>query len=226
MILKTTNLSKSYLQGSTTIHALKGASIQAEKGETIAFEGPSGSGKTTLLSLIAGLERPTSGEIFIDNTNIAKLSEAQLTRFRSNNIGVIFQQFHLMPHLTALENVSLALEILGETDPAKKASMALDQVGLSNREKHFPSQLSGGECQRVAIARASVTRPSILLADEPTGNLDQTSAQKVMDLLFDLIQEHQITFILVTHDPDLANQCGRKLQVSDGVVDESSKISR
>ena len=211
-------LSKTYQQGDTEIRALKPTDLTLESGQTVAFEGVSGSGKTTLLSLIAGLERPSEGVIRIGESNLNELSEEALARFRAQHIGMVFQQFHLMPHLNALENVMLALEIFGKPQPESHAKKILGEVNLGHRLKHFPNELSGGECQRVAIARACSCQPGILLADEPTGNLDQQSAQSIMQLLFSQVKTNGMSLILVTHDPQLANQCQQKYQVVDGEV--------
>jgi len=168
--------------------------------------------------LLTGLESATSGDISILDSQITKMSEKELGRFRADNIGIVFQQFHLMPHLTALENVSLALEIVGAEDITEKAIKALTTVGLKDRIKHLPSELSGGENQRVAIARAIVNTPKILFADEPSGNLDNTTGEIVMNLLFDLAQKNNMTLILVTHDNQLALKCNRLINISNGTV--------
>ena len=219
MILKVNNISKEYLQGTTVVNALKDINFEISSGESLSIVGPSGSGKTTLLTLLAGLDQPTRGEIILNNENISKLSEKEIVNFRSQNIGIVFQQFHLMPHLTALENVSLPLEILGKLSSSEveaKARHYLDLVGLSHRLDHFPHQMSGGECQRVAIARATVIDPKILLADEPSGNLDTNTGVKVMDLLFKISEENKSNLILVTHDIRLANRCQRQIHLTGG----------
>ena len=216
MILKVNDLNKTFFQGKTEIHALKGVSFDVAKNHSLAIVGPSGSGKTTLLSLLAGLDAPSSGTIDMAGSNLASLSEEQLTEFRAKNIGIVFQQFHLMPYLTALENVSLPLDILGEKDSANRAQKLLEQVGLGERADHLPHQLSGGECQRVAIARASVVQPKILLADEPSGNLDTETGKNVMDLLFRLVDETDMTLILITHDLNLASRCEKQIHLVGG----------
>ena len=198
-----------------TIEVLKDISFKVDFAKSLAIVGPSGSGKTTLLSLLAGLEKPDSGTIQINHQNITQMNEKELTKFRAGNIGIVFQQYHLMPHLTALENVSLPLEIAGQKN-LQKAKEQLAQVGMDHRFNHLPGQMSGGECQRTAIARASVTHPRILLADEPSGNLDASSGKKAMDALFSIAQK--TTLILVTHNMDLANRCFRKIQISNGCV--------
>ncbi len=217
-MLQIEGLFKSFQQAETKIPALEDVNFSIDRSETVAIVGPSGGGKTTLLSMLAGLEPPSSGSIKINNTDLVALSEYELSQFRARHIGIVFQQFHLMPHLTALENVSLPLEIAHDPGAGKKAASQLSLVGLENRLHHLPSQLSGGECQRVAIARASIIEPSILLADEPSGNLDHESGEKVMSLLFSLVQEKQMTLILVTHDLDLAKRCKRQIHLSGGRV--------
>lgn len=218
MILKVENLQKQYQQAGITINALSNIHLQVEEGDTLALVGSSGSGKTTLLSLIAGLDNPTQGTIFIRGKNITSLTPDELAHVRAQEIGIIFQQYHLMPHLTALENVMLPLEILHERDGLKKATAALDSVGLLKRQNHLPSQLSGGECQRVAIARALIKNPALILADEPSGSLDYQTGLQVMDLLFDLVEKNKSTLLLVTHDPQLAKRCQRQLHIQQGQI--------
>ncbi len=211
-MLKIDALCKSYAQPrSRPIQVLKSVSFEISPGETCAITGQSGSGKTTLLSLIAGLDTPDSGRVILDGENLSAMKENQLARYRATKIGIIFQSFHLMPHLTARENIRLPLEILKQDHIARKTDAMLDKVGLNNRSDHLPGQLSGGECQRVAIARALVIRPSLLLADEPTGNLDLETGETVVRLLFDLVSLENKTLILVTHNPDLARKC-RKIR--------------
>lgn len=218
MILEANHVSQYFTQGETRIEALKDVSFQIKKKENLSIVGPSGSGKTTLLSLLAGLDRPSEGKIKINGTSLGDLSEQELTTFRGQNIGIVFQQFHLMPHLTALENVSLPLEIAGVDQVRERACEFLQFVGLEQRLNHFPNQLSGGENQRVAIARASVLRPQLLLADEPSGNLDTQTGSKIMDLLFQIAQESQMTLVLVTHDLNLAKRCDKELHLVGGKV--------
>ena len=182
----------------------------------MAVVGQSGSGKSTLLSLMAGLDRQTAGSLRLRDKEISEMSEVKLTQFRAENIGIIFQQFYLMPHHTALENVSLPLEMFGYEDYLNRAKETLKQVGLSDREQHFPHQLSGGESQRVAIARAVVARPSILLADEPTGNLDNETGVQVANLLFDLVKTTGMTMLLVTHNTEMAMRCSRQMTLQFG----------
>lgn len=216
MILKATGLTKSFQQGGQTINAVHNLDLEIQKGETVAIVGPSGSGKTTLLSLLAGLEQSDKGEIQIDGEAISHLSEDQLSRFRGEKVGIVFQQFHLMPHLSAIENVSLPLDIQGVENVDGRANDALEAVGLTERADHLPNQLSGGECQRVAIARATVTKPAILFADEPSGNLDTHTGEKVTQVLFDLVKETGMTLVLVTHDLELAKKCDRTLRIQAG----------
>ena len=185
-ILEIQNVSKSYQQANQRVDVLEHVNMQAQKGEKIAILGPSGCGKSTLLSMLAGLDNPDTGSVLMDGSDLAKMSEDERSFTRSAKLGIVFQQYHLMRNLTAVENVGLPLEILGIPDYTKKAQVALDQVSLSDRANHFPSEMSGGECQRVAIARALVTRPSLILADEPSGNLDQKTGEEVMNLLFKL----------------------------------------
>ncbi|MNJ93338.1 putative ABC transporter ATP-binding protein [compost metagenome] len=214
LVLK--DLKKSFKQGETEIAVLKGIQTTIEAGEVVSIVGQSGSGKSTLLSILAGLERADSGEILVDNVNLMPLTEQELTLFRAQNIAVVFQQYHLISHLTALENVMLSLEILKMDNPRERAEAALRELGLDHRLEHFPTQLSGGECQRVAIARALVVRPKILLADEPSGNLDIHTGDKVMDVFFDVIKKHNITTVLVTHSEALARRCERILRLEEG----------
>lgn len=217
-MLTVENVRKNYVQGESQIEVLKGVDLQVQSGETVAILGESGSGKSTLLSLLAGLDRPDQGRIVLDSKDFSTLSEETMTQFRGQNIGIVFQQYHLLPHLTALENVSLPLEIAG-FDLKKASSLAeeaLAQVKLPHRQRHFPHQLSGGECQRAAIARALVTRPRVLLADEPSGNLDSQTGRQVMDLLFSLVKEVGMTTVLVTHSEELALRCQRQTRLVDG----------
>lgn len=210
------NLKKSYGQGESKIEVLKGINLNITEGETIALTGKSGSGKSTMLSLLAGLDMVGSGDIIIDGSHLSKMSEKQLARFRAENIGIVFQQFHLISTLSALENVLLPLELLKVSNAQERAKDLLESVGLSHRANHLPSELSGGESQRVAIARALAIKPSILLADEPSGNLDEETGQKVMDLLFKMVEETKTTLVLVTHDRDLAKRCSRVVHLEHG----------
>jgi putative ABC transport system ATP-binding protein len=215
-MMKITNLRKSFGTGSAKVDVLKGINLSVNKGETVALVGKSGSGKSTLLSLLAGLDRMDEGEIVLAGQNIGSMSETQLTAFRARNVGIVFQQFHLVSTLTALENVLLPLELQGQTDALSRARHLIESVGLSHRADHLPSQLSGGESQRVAIARALATGPQVLFADEPSGNLDEETGEKVMGLLFDMVEKTKTTLILVTHDPDLARRCARTIHLEHG----------
>lgn len=207
-MLSIKGLCKSHVQpGGNRIQVLKNISFDLSPGATCSITGQSGSGKTTLLSLIAGLDTPDSGQVILDGQNLSAMGENQLARFRAARIGIVFQSFHLMPHLTARENISLPLEILRRNRIVQKTDEMLENVGLKDRQNHLPGQLSGGECQRIAIARALVGKPALLLADEPTGNLDLETGKTVIRLLFDLVEKENKTLILVTHNPDLARQC-------------------
>ena len=201
------------------IDILKGISLEVQRGETLGLIGPSGSGKSSLLMLMGGLERATSGRIEALGHDLSAMDEDELARFRRDHMGVVFQSFHLIPTMTALENVATPLELAGARDAFDRASAELASVGLSERMEHYPAQMSGGEQQRVALARAAAPRPDILLADEPTGNLDGSNGQAIMDLLFGLRDEHGSTLILVTHAPDLAARCDRVLKLRDGLLD-------
>jgi putative ABC transport system ATP-binding protein len=218
LVLK--EVKKSFHQGDTEIQVLKGLETTITPGEIVSVVGQSGSGKSTLLSILAGLERADAGQILVDSVNLMNLNESELTLFRAQNIAIVFQQYHLISHLTALENVMLALEILKIEDAQSKAEAALKELGLGHRLTHFPSQMSGGECQRVAIARALVVRPKILLADEPSGNLDTHTGEKVMDVFFEVVKKHNITTILVTHSETLAKRCQRTLRLNEGHLRE------
>ena len=198
------------------VNILRGVDFAAAAGEVAAVMGPSGAGKTTLLMLMAGLLAPTSGTVTVAGQDLTTMGEDGLARFRRDNVGIVFQAFHLVPAMTALENVALPLEFAGRADAFDRAAEALDAVGLAGRRGHFPAELSGGEQQRVALARALAPRPRLLLADEPTGNLDGETGQMVMELLFSL--SGGMTLILVTHDAGLAERCGRVVHIRDGRV--------
>jgi putative ABC transport system ATP-binding protein len=201
------------------VDILKGISLGVERGEAVGLVGPSGSGKSTLLMTIAGLEQPDSGSVVIDGTDLSRLDEDALARFRGRRIGIVFQSFHLVPTMTALENVSLPLELAGEDDAFARAEAELAAVGLGERLHHYPAQLSGGEQQRVAIARALVPNPAILVADEPTGNLDESTGSSIVDLLFALRAERGATLVLVTHDLSLARRCDRVIRLRSGRIE-------
>lgn len=210
--------------GAARVHILKGVSVDVARGEALGLVGSSGSGKSTLLMTMAGLEKPDSGMVTIDGQRIDRMNEDALARFRGARIGVIFQSFHLIPTMTALENVAVPLELAGAPDPFGRAAAELRAVGLENRNSHYPAQLSGGEQQRVAIARALAPDPAILVADEPTGNLDEATGRTIIDLLFRLRKARGSTLVLVTHDLSLARMCDRVIRLRSGqiVIDEST----
>ena len=218
MILKTENLKKSYRQGSEEIKVLQNVNFEVSAGETIAILGKSGSGKSTLLSLLCGIESANSGDVFYANKGLSSLSEDDLTDLRAKHIGVIFQQFHLIEHLSAVENIMLPLEISGHKKPYEEALEFLKKVGMQHRKSHFPSQLSGGEKQRIAIARSLAASPKILLADEPSGSLDEKTGSEVMKLIFDLVSDTDMSLILVTHDNQLASKCQKTFHLEDGTL--------
>jgi len=222
-ILKVHQACKSFQQGNHKVKVLEHLDLEVIQGEKVAILGPSGCGKSTLLSLLAGLDNPDSGTVEIDGTDLAKINEDQLSQTRSEKLGIVFQQYHLMRNLTAVENVGLPLEILETTDFSDRARTALKDVGLDHRATHFPSEMSGGECQRVAIARALVTRPALILADEPSGNLDQKTGDEVMDILFNLCREHTTSLVLVTHNRELADRCDRSLLLNEGTLEDLTK---
>lgn len=198
------------------VNILTGVHLRVERGETLAVVGPSGSGKTTMLMLMAGLERASAGVVEVAGTDLGDLGEDELARFRREHLGIVFQAFHLIPTMTALENAALPLEFAHHPQARERALEALDQVGLGHRKDHYPAQLSGGEQQRVALARAFAPRPRIILADEPTGNLDEATGQRVMELLFTLQAEERTTLVLVTHDRALAARCSRQASMHSG----------
>ncbi len=200
------------------VDILRGITLRVDKGETVGLVGPSGSGKSSLLMLMGGLERATGGTVMALGHDLTAMNEDALARFRRGNMGVVFQSFHLIPTMTALENVAIPLELAGVRDAFPRAKAELAAVGLGPRIDHYPSQLSGGEQQRVALARAAVPRPAILLADEPTGNLDGANGQAIMDLLFGLRDRHGATLVLVTHSPELAARCSRVVRLADGLI--------
>lgn len=215
-IITLNKISKTYFQGTQRIEVLYDLSLVVEPSESVAILGQSGTGKSTLLSILAGLDLPDFGTVYVDQQDLSKLSQDELSQFRSRNLGIVFQQYHLMSNLTALENVGIPLELQKVENFDSEARDALKMVGLSHRIAHFPAQLSGGECQRVAIARAIVGEPKLILADEPSGNLDDKTGREVMELLFRLCRERKQTLILVTHNHDLAHTCDRTLVLKDG----------
>ncbi|TAL76481.1 MAG: ABC transporter ATP-binding protein [Beijerinckiaceae bacterium] len=206
-------------RGASRIHILKQISLRIEPGETVALLGPSGSGKSTLLMAMAGLERADSGSIKIEGVALGTMNEDGLARFRGQRIGIVFQSFHLIPTMTALENVAVPLELSGEADAFARAAAELTAVGLKERLKHYPAELSGGEQQRVALARALAPNPSLLIADEPTGNLDEETGRSVVDLMFALRRERGATLVLVTHDIGLAQKCDRTIKLRSGRIE-------
>ena len=212
------NVSLSLDGNAGIVDILKDISIDIQKGESIGIVGPSGSGKSSLLMLMGGLERISNGTINLLGQNLSEMNENKLASFRRSNVGIIFQSFHLIPTMTALENVAVPLELNGNKDAFGLAEEALVKVGLGDRLSHFPSQLSGGEQQRTALARAVIANPKILLADEPTGNLDHDNGKIVADYLFELHTENKATLVLVTHDLELAERCERKIKISDGEI--------
>ncbi len=206
--------------GSGPVNILNGVSLTVEQGETLAVVGPSCSGKTTMLMLMAGLERPSSGSVRMAGADLTAMGEDELARFRRENLGIVFQAFHLIPTMTALENAALPLEFAHNPQARNLALEALEQVGLGHRAGHYPSQLSGGEQQRVALARAFAPRPRIILADEPTGNLDEDTGARVMELLFKMQAEEKATLVMVTHDRNLAGRCDRTAVMHSGRMEE------
>ena len=205
-------------QGASAVHVLKSIDLTVEKGSSNGITGPSGSGKSTLLMVLAGLERLDRGEIRIANTPLHDADEDSLAAFRGRNIGIVFQSFHRIPNMTALENVAVPLELAGNRDAFRIAEKELVAVGLGERLSHYPGQLSGGEQQRVAIARALAPQPKLLIADEPTGNLDAETGRHIADLLFAEQAERDMTLLLVTHDPSLAARCGRQIKIRSGEI--------
>ena len=212
------NIQLQYQNGSVVTEVIKGITLAVKKQETLAIVGKSGSGKTSLIMLLAGLEKPTSGSIVFENQTISNFNEEGLSDFRQKNIGIIFQSFYLIPNYTALENVALTLEINLQKNAIELAKEILITLGLEHRLQHYPSQLSGGEQQRVAIARAVINKPSIILADEPTGNLDDENSLLISDTLFDVVKSFGSSLCLVTHDKELAQRCDRQIIIQDGKI--------
>ena len=222
-MIRLSGLSMHYDVGPARIDVLKNLDLNVAAGERVAVSGPSGSGKTTLLLLLAGLEQPSAGSIKLDGVALGDLDRDQLADLRRDRIGIVFQSFHLVPSLTAIENVALPLEIAARPSARDQARMLLEEVGLAGRAGHYPSQLSGGEQQRVAIARALVHSPSLLLADEPTGNLDDHTGRALSELLFEVTARTRTTMILVTHNVALAGRCDRVLRLQDGKLSEAGQ---
>ena len=218
ILLKLIDVGLTYKTNNTSIDVLKNINLDIKFKETISVIGESGSGKTSLIMLIGGLEKNTSGKIFFMGHEISKLSEDEISKIRKKNIGIIFQSFYLIPNYTALENVSLTLEINGIKDPIKKSKDILDRFGLTKRLNHLPSQLSGGEQQRVAIARSVAMKPKLILADEPTGNLDNENTKMVSNMLFQYVNQENASLVLVTHDQKLANKTKKIININDGQI--------
>lgn len=212
-------------EGASSVHVLKGVSLEVLRGEATGIVGPSGSGKSTLLMVLAGLEKIDAGEVWIAGERIDGRSEDAIAAFRGRNVGIVFQSFHLIPNMTALENVAVPLELAGHADPFAVARQELAAVGLAERLTHYPGELSGGEQQRVAIARALAPDPKILIADEPTGNLDQATGRQIADLLFSKAQERGMTLVLVTHDPSLAARCARQIAMRSGRIEVAPALA-
>jgi putative ABC transport system ATP-binding protein len=217
-LLQFSDVHLQYQNGQNLTEVIKGISFTINQNERLAIVGKSGSGKTSLLMLMAGLEKPTSGSIQFQQKELTSYTEDQLTDFRKKNIGIVFQSFYLIPSYTALENVALSLEINFQKNALIQAEEILTDLGLKDRLHHFPSQLSGGEQQRVAIARAIINKPELILADEPTGNLDEENSQVIADLLFDVSQKYQKSLCLVTHDLELAKKCDRLMKIDNGTI--------
>jgi putative ABC transport system ATP-binding protein len=219
-VVTTVNLVKDYRLGEVVVPALQGVNIEIEKGDFVAVLGPSGSGKTTLLNVIGALDRPTKGRVYVDGEDLTALSEKDLTRLRRNKIGFVFQFYNLIPVLTAFENVELPMIISGvsKQEAAQRAEKLLESVGLSNRARHRPDELSGGEQQRVAIARALTNRPSVVLADEPTGDLDTATGQQVLTMLLEMSKQENTTVVVATHDPAVVEMADRTLRMRDGHI--------
>jgi putative ABC transport system ATP-binding protein len=217
-LLKLKNVNLKYQTGNEIIKVLKNINIETKKNESISIVGESGSGKTSLIMLAGGLEKATSGKIFFEDQEISKMSEDEVSKIRRKNIGIVFQSFYLIPNYTAVENVALTLELNNLKNPYNRAKELLDRFGLKNRFNNLPSQLSGGEQQRVAIARAIALKPKLILADEPTGNLDSENSKMIADILFKYIKEEKSSLIMVTHDPKLANKAKRKIKIKDGKI--------
>jgi putative ABC transport system ATP-binding protein len=222
LVIQSKALVKTYRMGKILVEALRGVSLDIKRGEVVAIMGPSGSGKSTLMNLLGCLDRPTSGEYILDGETVSRLSDNKLAAIRNRKVGFIFQSFNLLPRVSALENVELPLRYSGTNHHRQRARQALEAVGLSDRMKHRPSELSGGQQQRVAIARALVNNPAIVMADEPTGNLDSKSGREIMELLLSLNRERSMTVIIVTHDPAIASQTQRIIGLRDGLLEQAS----
>ena len=218
-----TSINLALSRGAARVHILKDIDLHIGRGEAVGLVGPSGSGKSTLLMVMAGLERPDSGTVVVVGQDLGRLDEDALARFRGRNVGIVFQSFHLIPTMTALENVAVPLELAGHEDAFARAAGELEAVGLADRVDHYPAELSGGEQQRVALARALAPNPAILVADEPTGNLDEATGRQIIDLMFAGQQERGTTLVLVTHDAALAQRCGRVVRLRSGRIEEPAR---
>ncbi len=221
-VLSLQDASLSLSSNAGKVDILHGITLSVSAGESVGLIGPSGSGKSSLLMVMGGLEQATGGKVTALDQDLTRMDEDALARFRRNNMGVVFQSFHLIPTMTAVENIATPLELAGEADAFDRARAELEAVGLGHRADHYPSQLSGGEQQRVALARAAAPRPRILLADEPTGNLDESTGAAIMDLLFGLRDRHGATLVMVTHAPDLAARCDRVVRLRDGRIEDAA----
>jgi putative ABC transport system ATP-binding protein len=225
-VIELNDVSLTLGEGASRVHVLKGVTLSVARGETAGIVGPSGSGKSTLLMVIAGLERVDGGTVTIAGETLNGKSEDRIAAFRGRNVGIVFQSFHLIPNMTALENVAVPLELAGRRDPFLTAEQELVAVGLGDRMTHYPGELSGGEQQRVAIARALAPEPPILIADEPTGNLDQATGRQIADLLFETAEARGTTLVLVTHDAALATRCRRQIAMRSGRIEASPALVR
>jgi putative ABC transport system ATP-binding protein len=223
--IELTDVNLSLGRGAARVHILKDVALKIRQGEAVGLVGPSGSGKSTLLMTLAGLERPDTGRVLVAGQDLDELDEDGLARFRGRNVGIVFQSFHLVPTMTALENVAVPLELAGARDAFERAARELDAVGLSERLAHYPAQLSGGEQQRVALARALAPHPMILVADEPTGNLDEETGASIIDLIFRLRTQRGATLVLVTHDMGLAARCDRMIRIRSGRIEPKERAA-
>jgi putative ABC transport system ATP-binding protein len=222
-LIRLSDLHLNLRSGAGEVNILRGIDLDVSEGETVSIVGPSGAGKSTLMMVMGGLEQASSGTVSVAGHDLSRRNEDALAEFRRDTVGIVFQAFRLVPTMTALENVAIPLELAGRTDAFALAAESLERVGLGHRVTHYPDQLSGGEQQRVAIARAFVTRPKLLLADEPTGNLDGATGDRIMELLFELSERHGTTLVLITHDTALAEHCARVISMADGKIVEDTR---